>query len=202
LGITQGWAVVGFPQLLLDLGDTDLLPIGQFRGVPLVFAIFLVVFAVLWVIVHKTPYGLKLQWHGSNSKVSFFAGIDNKRVMLKTFVISGVVASVAGLVTMARTNSARADYGGSLLFQALLVCVLSGISPIGGKGKFYNIIFAMIALQIISSGFNMMRISPLIRDSIFGFLLVAAIIIELAQAKAQANRLNRGAILHKASEGE
>lgn len=194
MALTQGRAEMNFPEALLNIGNANLFPIGTFEGIPLITIIFLIIFAVMCVVVHKTPYGLKLQWYGSNGKVSFFTGIDNKRVVMTTFIISGLIASLAGMISVARVSSAMADYGGTFVFQALLICVLSGISPLGGKGKIYNIIFSLLAMQILNTGFNMMRISPLIRDSLYGVLLVASLIIELVQRKHQAKRLNRNAV--------
>jgi len=131
---------------------------------------------------------------GSNSKASWFSGIDNVRVTLTTYMLSGVVAGLCGIVIMARSNSAKADYGVSYVFQALLTCVLAGISPLGGRGKVYNVLLSLVALQILSTGFNMLRVSPLIRDSIFGFLLVISILLDFISEKRRNDILNRQAI--------
>ncbi len=110
--LTQGRAEGNFPQALLDFGNAHII------GVPLLTVLFLILFAALCVVVHKTPYGRKLQWMGANSKAAWFTGIDNTRVTLTTYVISGVLAALAGIVIMARTNSAKADYGVSYVFTA------------------------------------------------------------------------------------
>ena len=186
--LTQGRAEGNFPQALLDFGDAHVM------GVPLLTVLFLLLFAALCVVVHKTPYGKKLQWMGSNSKASWYSGIDNVRVTFTTYMLSGVMAALCGMVIMSRTNSAKADYGVSYVFQALLTCVLGGISPLGGRGKVYNVLLSLIALQILSTGFNMLRVSPLIRDSIFGFLLVISILLDYVTEKRRTDRLNKQAI--------
>ena len=181
--LTGGRAVMGFPDPLVNIGRT------QFGGVPLLTIIFLAVFLILCIIVHKTPYGLKLQWMGSNKTASWYTGIDNAKVTIITFMLSGLIAGIAGIVIMARTNSAMANYGLPFVFQALLICVLAGISPLGGRGKIYNIIFSLIAIQILSTGFNLLRVSPLIRDSLFGFLLVIALLLDLIAEKLKNKKL-------------
>ena len=200
--LTGGRAEGNFPEMLLNLGSKNLLAVGSFMGLPLMTLLFLIVFAALCLVVHKSPYGLKLQWYGSNSHAAFYTGINNKKVVYTTYMISGVIAALAGLVIMARTNSAKADYGSSYVFQALLTCVLAGISPLGGRGKVYNVLLSLIALQLLSTGFNMLRVSPLIRDSLFGFLLVFSIILDFALAKRRAQRLNRKAILADGASAE
>jgi simple sugar transport system permease protein len=194
MAITQGKAEGGFPPSLLRLGNMNLFAAGKFMGLPLVTLLFLALFVAICIVVHRTPYGLKLQLYGSNERASFFSGIDNKRVIYATYIISGIVAALAGVMIMARTNSAKADYGGAYVFQVLLTCELARITPRGGKGKIYNVLLSLIALQILSTGFNMMRVSPLIRDSLFGLLLVASIAIDYAASMRRVRMLNRQAV--------
>ena len=186
--LTRGRAEGNFPRALLEFGDARV-----FR-VPLLTILFLILFVGVCLIVHKTPYGRKLQLMGSNNKASWFSGIDNVRVTFTTYILSGVIAGLCGIVIMARSNSAKADYGVSYVFQALLTCVFAGISPLGGRGKVYNVLLSLIALQILSTGFNMLRISPLIRDSIFGFLLVISILLDYISEKRRNDILNRKAM--------
>lgn len=193
--ITQGRAETDIPKSLIQFADSSILSIGDFRGIPIILLLFLAIYVSLSVIVHKTPFGFKLQWHGSNSRVSFFNAIDNKRVIYTTYILSGAVAAVGGLIITGRTGSAKADYGGNAVFQALLTCVLAGISPLGGRGKVYNLILSLMALQFLSTGFNMLRISPLIRDSLYGFLLVFSIIMEYLIEKRRVNMLNKKTML-------
>jgi simple sugar transport system permease protein len=186
--LTQGRAEGNFPQALLKLGDAHVL------GVPLLTVLFILFFLVICLVVHRTPYGRKLQWMGSNSQASWFSGIDNVQVTLVTYMLSGVIAGLCGMVIMARSNSAKADYGVSYVFQALLTCVLGGVSPLGGRGKVYNVLLSLVALQILGTGFNMLRISPLIRDSIFGFLLVFSLLLDYVSEKRRVEKLNRQAL--------
>lgn len=194
--LTQGRAEGNFPQPLMDFGNAMVGPI------PLLTLLFLLLYALMCVVVHRTPYGRKLQWMGSNSKVTWYTGINNRRITYITYILSGLLAALAGLVIMARTNSAKADYGSTYVFQALLTCVLAGISPLGGTGKYYNLILSIITIQITSTGFNLLRISPLIRDSIFGILLVLSIFIDYVSQTQRTRRLNRAAIRQLQQAGE
>lgn len=194
MALTQGRAEGNFPQALLDFGNCSL------GGIPLVTVIFLVLYVLLCIVIHKTPFGRKVQWMGSNSKASWYTGINNTKVTYTTYVISGVIAAICGIIVMSRTNSAKADYGQTYVFQALLTCVLAGISPLGGRGKLYNLILSVVAIQVISTGFNMLRVSPLIRDSIFGFLLVFSIVLDYILEKRRADKLNKAAVKAAAAQ--
>lgn len=199
MALTQGRAEGNFPELLLRLDSINLFVFGSFMGIPFLTVFFILVLIIMCIIIHKTPFGFKLQLYGSNSYAAFFTGINNKAIVYKTFLLSSFIASLTGIVNMAHTNSAKADYGGTWVFQAMLTCVLAGISPLGGRGKIYNLLLSLIALQILSTGFNMMRVSPLIRDSLFGFLLVFSIVLDFVLTKQKARRLNRKAIMTSGS---
>jgi simple sugar transport system permease protein len=202
LALTKGRAEGNFPPMLLRLGTMNILPAGKFMGIPLVTLFFLLVFVTLCVIVHKTAYGLKLQLFGANERASYFSGINNKKVIYITYMISGIVASLAGLMIMVRTNSAKAEYGGAYVFQVLLICELARITPFGGKGKIYNVLLSLVALQILSTGFNMMRVSPLIRDSLFGFLLVASIALDYLLSRRRTELINKRAVMGSGQAGQ
>lgn len=94
-----------------------------------------------------------------------------------TFVISGMLSAVAGIIVCSRAMSAKADYGSSYILQCLLVAILGGISPFGGKGKVVGIVLSIITLQILSSGFNILRFSSYQKTFIWGFVLILVMII-------------------------
>lgn len=169
--ITKGTAVFGFPDQFISIGN------GSIGIIPISFLIFIALAIVFYILLNKTSFGLKLYMLGSNPKSSKFSGINNNLLLLKTYVYSGILASLAGLVIIARTNSAKADYGTSYTLQAILVAVLGGVNPNGGFGKITGIILAILTLQFLSSGFNIMHISNLLKDFIWGAVLILVMII-------------------------
>lgn len=77
---------------------------------------------------------------------------------------------------MARTNSANADYGVSYVLMTILIAVLGGIAVTGGFGKVLGVMLALVALQFLSTGFNMLLVSfggsNFFRDFAWGLLLL------------------------------
>ena len=65
------------------------------------------------------------------------------------------VYAASGVVIAARANSAKADYGSSYLLLAILICVLGAINPFGGSGKVSGVVLAVLALQFLSSGLDL-----------------------------------------------
>jgi ribose/xylose/arabinose/galactoside ABC-type transport system permease subunit len=110
---------------------------------------------------------------GSNEKATRFSGVDTRGVLLRVYVLASLLASVAGLLMMARFNSANADYGQSYLLVTILAAVLGGIDPMGGFGKVSGLVLALIALQLISSAFNLLNLSEFLTLAIWGGILIA-----------------------------
>ncbi len=168
--ITKGRAVHGVPDAFLFLG------IGTVFGVPVPLIVFVVVAGASSALLGRTSFGFKVYMLGSNAVAAQFSGIDNPGVTLRAHMISGLLSAIAGLVSVARTNSANAEYGSSYLLMAILVAVLGGISVNGGHGHLAGVALALLSLQMLSTGFNMLLSrysgSNFFRDFAWGFLLL------------------------------
>jgi simple sugar transport system permease protein len=141
----------------------------------------LLIFAVLAVgvalLLNRTAFGLRLYLMGTNPLASRFAGIDNFGLTVRTYLLSGTLAAMAGVVLMSRANSAKADYGTSYLLLSILIAVLGGINPYGGFGKVGGLVLAVLSLQFLSSGFNMLQFSNFAKEFIWGALLLLVMVV-------------------------
>jgi simple sugar transport system permease protein len=109
---------------------------------------------------------------GSNATASHYTGINNKLVIIKTYLYSGLMSAACGLVILSRTDSARADYAFTYTLQAILCAVLGATSPTGGFAKVSCLTLSLISLQFLSSGFNMLRLGSWFREFTWGLLLL------------------------------
>jgi simple sugar transport system permease protein len=181
--LTQGAAVYGFPEPITYLGN------GSLWFFPVPFLIFALLAGAFTVLLNRTAFGFKLALMGTNPTASTFSGLDNTRLLLRTYLLSGVIAAAAGFVVLARTNSAKADYGSSYTLQAILIAVLGGVSPSGGFGTVFGLILAILTLQFLSSGFNMLRFSNFFKEFIWGAVLLLVMVINyLSNARAARRR--------------
>ena len=170
--LTAGSGVFGeFPSAVTYIGSGLI-----FGVVPFPLFLFLVALILFYFIIHRTPFGFKMQWFGANKKVSFFSGINNVKTEFLTYMYSAVLSALTGILILARTNTAKYDYGVSFILQALLVSNLAGID--GGKGNILNILLSVFAIQMVDSGFNFLRISSFVRSSTYGILLILSIVVE------------------------
>ena len=171
IGITHGGILSGFPDPILFIGN------GTVFGIPVVMLIFAAAALVLSVALSSTPFGRTLNMLGSNEAATRYSGIDTRRTLVSVYMISSLLAALAGIVMMARFNSANAAYGESYLLVTILAAVLGGVSPSGGFGKVGGLILALIILQLISTSFNLLDFSQFLTLAIWGgtLIVVAAV---------------------------
>ena len=128
-GVERRRRGAGLPRRHQRLGN------GRCWAFPSRCCVFAALAAAVAFLLNKTSFGLRVYLFGTNPVASRFAGIDNFRVTLGAYLISGLIASIAGLVIAVRANSAKADYGSSYLLLSILIAVLGGTNPYGGFGK-------------------------------------------------------------------
>ena len=175
--ITSGAAIVGFPEVWSFIGSEYIL------GIPLPFFILIIVSFVANFILTKTAFGIHLVLIGSSPKVAIFSGIKHNKSIFLSYIMSAFMAAIAGIIMCSRANSAKADYGSSYLLQAILIAVLGGTNPSGGKGSVVGVITAVITLMVISSGLRMMRVSDFFIDVIWGVFLLLVMVLNYYNEK-------------------
>ena len=131
------------------------------------------------MLLNRTPFGNAVYMLGSNPDATRYSGVRTRRVTMKIYILSSLLAGVAALVMMSRFNSANASYGESYLLVTILAAVLGGIDPFGGFGKVGGLVLALIILQVISSAFNLLGLSQFLTLAIWGGLLIATSVFAL-----------------------
>lgn len=161
-------------------GEIELLSSLTILNIPLPFIIFILCTAVLAFIMGQTKFGMRAYLVGTSDKAARFAGIHVNATIIKCYMMSGLLAGIAGLISLSRLNSAKADFGTSYTMQTILVAVLGGINPNGGAGKMSGIAFAVIILQLLSSYLNQFpAISNYYRDLIWGAALLLVLVFNV-----------------------
>ncbi|HHU63117.1 MAG TPA: ABC transporter permease [Clostridiales bacterium] len=170
MALTDGKTVLGFPL------EFSKMAIAKAGGIPGVFIVFVVVAIIISLVLTRTFFGKNIYLYGANKTVSLFSGIRVNSLILKTYAISGLFAGIAGLMLMARVNSAKVGYGDTYLLQTMLVSILGGVSPTGGKGKVLGVFLGILVLQMLQSGFTLLGVEPYFRNFIWGVVLIGVMI--------------------------
>lgn len=182
--VKKGSAVSGMGDLFINTIQHEIA-----GAIPLQLLIFLAGLLVVNYLLRYTKYGLKLYMFGSNRNAAKYAGLNNDSIVIRTHMISSILCALAGVLTLARNNSSRADYGSTLTTQGILICVLGGVNPSGGSGNVYGTAIAVLILQVFSTGLNMFRdTNAFMRDFAWGLVLIFAMVSNFYSAKKKARR--------------
>jgi simple sugar transport system permease protein len=164
--ITKGYTISNFPNAIAFIGN------GSIARIPMPLIIFIICTFIIAVILNKTALGFSIYMIGSNPVATYFSGINNRAVLMKTYALSGLLAGVASFIMISRFNSAKSGYGDAYLLITILAAVLGGTSTIGGFGKVSGLVLSLIILQIISSGLNLLGVSTFLTLSIWGITII------------------------------
>lgn len=177
--ITEGHGVTGFPDKFLYIGS------GTIGVIPIPLIIFIICTLIVALALNKTSLGLSIQMLGSNPVAARFAGINNNSVLVKTYLMTGLLAGISSIIMISRVNSMRPGYGYAYLLTAILVIVLGGVNPSGGFGTVSGVVMGVIILQLLQSGFNILAFSPFFKKFIWGFMLLLVMVINFIIAGYQ-----------------
>lgn len=177
VAVTRGGVIGGFPAAILFVGN------GTVFGVPVSMLLFGGCAAAVGVLLRHTPFGVSVRMIGSNEPATRFSGVNTTRVLVGVYLVSSVLCWIAALVMIARFNSARAGYAESYLLITILAAVLGGVDPFGGFGRVRNVVLALVLLQIISTGFNLLGFSPHLTEAIWGATMILALVISYIRSR-------------------
>lgn len=182
--ITGGNAVSDLPMNYAETINQKLIKVipgkrGVMQGVlPVQLVFFVVIALIVWFLLARTSFGKKIYMIGTNENVARFSGVKVDRMLIKTYAISGICAAIGGMIMLANYNSARSDYGSVYTLQCILIVVLGGVDPKGGRGKISGVLLAIILLRLLETGLNRFpQISSYYINLIYGAVLLLVMVL-------------------------
>ena len=150
--ITAGKPIGNLPDNLLYLG------LGDIAGIPVPIYFLIGSFIVVGIILAKTSFGRSVYAVGGNYQAAHHSGINAKKVIMFSYMISGICAALAGVILAARNASAQPTGGNTFETEAIAACAMGGVSFSGGKGAVPGIFFGALLMGIINNSMNLMYI--------------------------------------------
>jgi ribose transport system permease protein len=145
-------------------------------GIPVLFLVMLVVAALAWVVLARTPYGRYLTAIGSNESAALLSGLPVRRIVMLSFVSSGVLAALAGVMLVAGQGSANAQVGGiTYMLPALAAVFLGATTIMPGTYNVPGTIVALFFVGVAVSGLTLLGVQPWISEVFNGAAVVVAI---------------------------
>jgi simple sugar transport system permease protein len=131
---------------------------GSILGLPIPVIVFILVTIAFVILLNRTVFGFNIYMLGTNPTAALFSGINSDSVLLRTYWLAGLIAGIAGIIFLARTNSAKPDFGASFILLTVLIAILGGVSYTGGFGTVSGLVLAVLSIQFLSTGLNMLML--------------------------------------------
>jgi rhamnose transport system permease protein len=182
--------VSDFPAAFTELG------FGHVPGtlIPWPFVIFLGLAAILGVVLHRTWLGRQVYAIGKNAGAARFSGVRVARVRIGLFMLSGLIAALAGIILTARLSSARADAADGMTLTVVTVVLLGGVNIFGGSGTIPGVVLAVLAVAVMQNALRLASVTVEVQSIALGSLLILSVVIPTFahQAKSAIDRVRGG----------
>jgi rhamnose transport system permease protein len=165
-------AVSNFPSAFTNFG------IGDVPGtlIPWSFVVFVILALLFMVTLHWSWIGRQIYATGLNKEAARFAGIRVKRLKLLLFMLSGLIAALAGIIFTARISSARADNAIGFELDVITVVLLGGVNIFGGRGTLVGVILSLFVIGALRNALGLANVGGDVQNIVVGTLLVFSVL--------------------------
>jgi rhamnose transport system permease protein len=164
-------AIGNYPEWFNALGQQPLL-----GPLTLSIIIFLVLFVVIAVVLHRSALGRLVYVMGNSLETARYSGVRVQPVKLFLFVASGVVAALAGLLYAARLGSVRGDIAQGFELDIITMVLLGGVSIFGGSGNLIGVGLSILVILNLRNGMGLANITGNTQTSVIGALLILSVL--------------------------
>ncbi|MCG8481501.1 MAG: ABC transporter permease, partial [Spirochaetales bacterium] len=187
LVITRGAAIVGIPDAILFLGQ------GTFLGMPVPFVVMLLVVVIVVVLTNITTFGRHIYAIGNSREAARILGIRVNLTRIATFMITGTLASLAGMLMVARLGSSQPAIGEVWLLTSVAAPVIGGVALTGGVGNPIGAIVGVAIIGVIENIIVLLGVSPYWQTVVSGSVVVVAVSLDSISRLT----LNKGKGVHR-----
>ena len=160
-----------FPEWFSSLGRDGLI-----GPIPLSLIIFLVLLIGGALVLHRTGFGRKVFFIGTNAEVARYSGVNIARVKTILFAASGIISALAGLLYAARLASVRGDAAFGFELDIITMVLLGGVSIFGGRGSVLGVFLSILIVLNLRNGMALSNITGHIQTAVIGTLLILSVL--------------------------
>lgn len=170
---TQGRPISGFPEGFRVFGSSYL-----FDTIPVPVIVSVLLFLLLAFVLTQTPFGRSIYAVGSNEKAALLSGLNTAYYKTSAFVLSGLLAGLAGIMFIGRINSAHPTAGETYELDAIAAVVIGGISLSGGRGSIIGVFFGALIIGVLRNGLNLLNVDPFWQGVVIGSAIILAVLVD------------------------
>lgn len=144
--------------------------------VPWSLVVFALLASIFAVVLHRSWIGRQIYATGSNAEAAKFSGVRVLRLKLSLFVVSGLMAALAGIILTARLSSARSDNALGFELDIIAAVLLGGVFIFGGRGSLGGVILALFLIATLRTGLSLADVSSNVQIALVGALLILSVL--------------------------
>lgn len=171
--ISNGQEISTVPAAVGNIGNENL---AGWLPVPVVVAVVITILAA--VVLARTRFGSFTYTIGDNREAAVRAGVNDRRHLLSIYVLSGVLAGVAGITVMMRLGAASPTSGANDELNAIAAVVIGGASLFGGRGKIVGSLIGTCIIAVLLTGLIIVNVPPFWQLVAVGVVLIVAVYID------------------------
>ncbi len=157
--------------------------LANFKGISAALIWIALILLIYSYVTRKTTMGRYLYAVGGNEKATRLSGVNTKRIYFFAYANMGLLAGLAGALTIARAASAQPTYGQGYEMDAIASCFIGGASAYGGIGSITGMAIGATLMGVINQGMSIMGINANYQSVVKGLVLLIAIIFDVMSKK-------------------
>ena len=179
--ITGSQMVSNFPKEVTWLGSAT------FQGFPIGFILVVLLYVGMHVFLTKTALGRSIYCVGGNPEAARLSGIHSANVLTFCYTFSGLMAALAGIVTVGRSGICN----GTMAIQpydtdAIAACIIGGASFMGGKGTMAGTMVGALIIGVLRNGFTLLSFSSALQNVVLGLVIILAVFMDVTRERMEA----------------
>ena len=151
---------------------------GYVLGIPIPVIIFVVMGIILSIILERSVYGRRMFAVGGNKEAAEYSGINIKSIQVRTYMISGFLAALAGIIVASRVYSGQPTSGTNFEPDTIAAAVLGGTSFTGGRGSIGGTVIGILIIGVVANGLNLLEIPYYWQMVIKGLIILLAVFFD------------------------
>lgn len=175
---TGGQSIPALPESFTGIASGSLL------GIPIPFFIAIAVIAITYYILAKTVLGRRIYAVGTNNKTAKISGIPTKKTVLSVFIISGLLAAVACIISTARLKSGSPSLAGDWFIDLIASVIIGGTNMFGGEGKLSGTVLGALLISTLNNSLNMFGVQWYVIDIVKGAIIIAPIVLTILKKRS------------------
>ncbi len=169
LWLSGGQPIRGMPPVVDSIGggSVDWFPVSAILVLGIAFVVFVLTTRIVW--------GRWIYAVGGNPEAARRTGIPVNKVLISVYVLSGLMAGIAGIITAGRLDAGSPTFGDLAELDSIAAVVIGGASFLGGRGNVLNALVGALMIGVIRNGMNLLAVDAFFQLIVIGVVIVLAV---------------------------